>query len=196
VINLFPQTFHARPDYSVAMDGAFLDSAELTSEDPQTVVYKIKQNASWSDGTPITAADFVYLWKNSNGSDPEIDTSTTADYDRIRSVKGSEGNKTVTVVFREPFADWKSLFGNSGQILPSHYVKDRKGGWNTGLDTNPEKIPSGGPFMVEDYTRGQSLTLVRNDKYWGPSPTSTQSCSGSCPSRPPSRPPCRTTRST
>jgi peptide/nickel transport system substrate-binding protein len=53
-------------------------------------------------------------------------------------------------------------------ILPAHYVQKQPGGWNTGLDKNPETIPSGGPFKVDNYTQGQSLTLVRNDKYWGP----------------------------
>jgi peptide/nickel transport system substrate-binding protein len=167
VIGLYPQTFHARPDYSVRMDAAFLDSAELTSTNPQTVVYRIKPDAAWSDGTPITADDFRYLWRNSSGSDRHIDVATTAGYDRIKSVTGSDGGKTVTVVFEQPFADWRSLFGNSGQILPSHYVKRQPGGWNTGLDKHPERIPSGGPFKVERYRPGESLTLVRNDRYYG-----------------------------
>src|SRR4029450_13021319 len=66
---------------------------------------------------------------------------------------------------KSPFADWKGMFTG---IVPAHFVQKQPGGWNTGLDKNPEKIPSGGPFMVKDYTQGQSLTLVRNDKYWGP----------------------------
>ena len=63
VINMFPFAFHAQPDFTVKMDEAFLDSAEQTSEDPQTIVYKIKENAIWSDDTPITADDFVYFWE-------------------------------------------------------------------------------------------------------------------------------------
>ena len=38
------------------------------SEDPQTIVYKIKQNAVWSDDTPVSADDFIYFWENSNGT--------------------------------------------------------------------------------------------------------------------------------
>src|ERR671928_229814 len=48
VVGMFPFTFHAQPDFTVKMDDAFLDSAEQTSEDPQTIVYKIKQEAIWS----------------------------------------------------------------------------------------------------------------------------------------------------
>jgi peptide/nickel transport system substrate-binding protein len=164
-INMFPQAFHAQPDFTVKIDDAFLDSAEQTSEDPQTIVYKIKQEAVWSDDTPITADDFIYFWKNQNGTIKDNDVASTTGYDQIKSVTGSDNGKTVTVVFKEPYADWKGLFVG---VLPAHYVKERPGKWNTGLDKDPEKIPSGGWFKVQNYTPGQSLTLVRNDKYFGP----------------------------
>jgi peptide/nickel transport system substrate-binding protein len=165
VVGMFPFTFHAQPDFTVKMDDAFLDSAEQTSEDPQTIVYKIKENAIWSDDTPITADDFVYFWEQQNGSIKDNDVASTTGYDQIKSVEGSDNGKTVTVVFKDPYADWKGLFTG---ILPAHYVKERPGGWNTGLDKEPEKIPVGGWFKVENYTAGQSLTLARNDKYFGP----------------------------
>ena len=164
VINMYPQAFHSQPDFTVKLNEEFLDSAEQTSTDPQTIVYKIKQNAIWSDDTPVSADDFIYFWENQNGSIKDNDVASTAGYDQIESVEGSDNGKTVTVVFKKPFADWQGLFS---QILPSHYIKDRPGGWNTGLDKEPEKIPSAGWFKVENYTPGQSLTMTRNDKYYG-----------------------------
>ena len=164
VVGMFPFTFHAQPDFTVKMDDAFLDSAEQTSDDPQTIVYKIKQDAVWSDGTPVSADDFIYNWKQQNGSIKDNDVASTTGYDQIQSVEGSDNGKTVTVVYKTPFTDWKGLFTG---ILPAHYVEKRPGKWNTGLDKDPEKIPSAGPFMVQNYTAGQSLTMVRNDKYWG-----------------------------
>src|SRR4029450_5167918 len=68
---------------------------------------------------------------------------------------------------QDPLADWKSMFASGNFILPAHYVEKTPGGWNTGLKKNPEKIPSGGWFKIQNWTQGQSLTLVRNDKYWG-----------------------------
>ena len=164
VINIFPQPFHAQPDFTVKMDDALLDSAEQTSDDPQTVVYKIKQDAVWSDGTPFSADDFIYNWKQQNGSIKDNDVASTTGYDQVKSIEGSDNGKTVTMVFKTPFADWKGMFTG---MVPGHYIEKQPGKWNTGLDKNPEKIPSAGPFMVKDYTQGQSLTLVRNDKYWG-----------------------------
>jgi peptide/nickel transport system substrate-binding protein len=162
---MFPPVFRLHPDYSVQLNNELMDSAEQTSADPQTIVYKIKQEAVWSDGTPVSADDFIYLWKNLNGSVKDNDVASTTGYDQIKSVKGSDDGKTVTVVFAEPFTDWKSLFYG---LLPAHYMEKVAGGWNTGLDKNPEKIPVNGPFKVSTWEQGQSLTLVRNDRYFGP----------------------------
>jgi peptide/nickel transport system substrate-binding protein len=167
VINMFPVAFHLTPDFKVTLNEDLLESAEQTSEDPQTIVYKIKPNAVWSDDTPVSADDFIYLWKNLNGTIKTNDVSSTTGYDQMESVEGSDNGKTVTVVFKDPFRDWKSMFASGNYILPAHYVEKQSGGWNTGLDKNPENMPSAGWFKVENYTPGQSLTMVRNDKYFG-----------------------------
>jgi peptide/nickel transport system substrate-binding protein len=164
-INMFPPVFRLHPDYSVQLNKELMDSAEQTSTDPQTIVYKIKPEAVWSDGTPVSADDFVYVWKNLNGSIKGNDVAATTGYDQIESVKGSDNGKTVTVVFSEPFTDWKSLFYG---LLPAEYMAKVPGGWNTGLDKSPEKIPVNGPYAVSAWEQGQSLTLARDDKYFGP----------------------------
>jgi peptide/nickel transport system substrate-binding protein len=166
VVNrVYPSVFHANPDYTVSLDSDLMESAELTSQDPQTITYKIKPAAVWSDGVPVNADDFVYMWESSNGRNKHNDVATTTGYEDIKSVTGSDNGKTVTVVFKHKFTDWKSLF--SQVIVPAHYAKAQPGGWNTGFDKNPEKIPSAGPYKIESYTQDQSLTLSKNDKYWG-----------------------------
>ncbi|HEV8167186.1 MAG TPA: ABC transporter family substrate-binding protein [Actinomycetota bacterium] len=170
MIQVLPQACHLTPDFGVQMNSDLLDSWEQTSSNPHTVVYKIKQNASWSDGTPVSADDFIYLWKNLNGTIKDNDVASTTGYDQIKSVTGSDNGKTVTIVFKTPFSDWKSLFCSGNFIMPAHYMEKQPGGWNDGADKNPEKIPSAGPFVVENYTPGQSLTLKKNDKYYGKKP--------------------------
>jgi peptide/nickel transport system substrate-binding protein len=170
MINVLPQACHQTPDFGVQMNSDLLASWEQTSDNPHTVVYKIKPNASWSDGTPVSADDFIYMWKNLNGSIKDNDVATTTGYDQMKSVTGSDNGKTVTVVYKTPFADWKSMFCSGSYILPAHYIGKQPGGWNTGMDKNPEKVPSAGPFVVKNYTPGQSLTIVRNDKYFGAKP--------------------------
>ena len=166
VIAVYPQAFRALPSFEVVKDDNVLESAEQTEDEPQTIVYKINKEAVWSDGTPITAKDFEYRWKNSNGTNKDIDIDSTTGYEDIESVTGSgSDNKTVTVVFKKPFVDWKSLFSN---ILPAHIMETTPGGWNEGLANPPTW--SAGPFKISNYTKDQSLTLVPNEKWWGPKP--------------------------
>jgi peptide/nickel transport system substrate-binding protein len=164
-VTMYPSVFRIQPDFTVQLDTTFMTSAQLTSHDPQTITYQIRPDARWSDGTPISATDFIYLWENLNGENPKIDANTNVGYDRIKQVTGSADGKTVTVVFNQNFADWQSLFGS---LLPAHYVRRQPGGWNRGLDRSPERIPSGGPFRLAGFRRGETVTLERNDHYWGP----------------------------
>jgi peptide/nickel transport system substrate-binding protein len=162
--NVYPSVFRPQPDFSVRLDSELMEGAELTAEEPQTVTYRIRGDAVWSDGTPISDDDFADLWRRSNGSDRRVDVVSTTGYQDIERVTGSPDGRTVTVRFTRPFADWRSLFAN---LLPSHHMERQPGGWKTGLDRRPEQIPSGGPFQIARHDREQSLTLERNPRYWG-----------------------------
>jgi len=167
VVNgIFPTAFIQLPDFTVRMNTDLLDSAQVTKTSPQTVVYKIKPNASWSDGKPISADDFVYNWRTQNGSDPDYDAATSTGYEDITSVQGSDGGKTVTVTFGKPFADWQSLFA---VLLPAH-VMTSQGDPHKTFNEGPMAIAkvSGGPFVLDNANPDQQVTLRRNDRYYGP----------------------------
>lgn len=140
--------------------------AELIDTAPQTVVYHIAPKATWSDGVPITAADFIYDWKMQlRVGDSLPPTDPVAGYRDITSIRGSNHDKTVTVVFAKPYADWQSLFTN---LIPAHIGKNLQG-WNrafSGFD--PKRVLSGGPFEITKDVPGSELVLSRNPHYWGP----------------------------
>lgn len=175
---VLPYTFYGTPDLNAAMNEDLLESAEQTSDDPLTIVYKIKQEAVWSDGTPITAEDFIYNWKVQNGTDcKDCATASTAGYDQVKSVTGSDDGKTVTVVFDRPFADWKQNWGSGGAMYPAHIAAehgdlDTPKGLASSFKWFDENIPtySAGPYKVDKFVKNQSVTLVPNDKFWGQKP--------------------------
>jgi peptide/nickel transport system substrate-binding protein len=174
VIRVLPQTFFIQPDFTIKYD------KDLLSEEPkaetvngkQVVTFKLKPEAVWSDGTPISADDFEYLWKSVNGKG--YDVASTAGFEQIESVAGQGSDKkTVMVTFSKPFADWQGLFTN---ILPAHYMKAQeskyggaKGAWEKAIK---ESLPvSGGPWLIKSFDRtSKVVTLIRNDKYWGQKP--------------------------
>ena len=164
---LLPSVFKTHPDFTPQLDKDLMVSAELTKPEPETIVYKIKPGAKWSDGVPVDAKDFIFNYKAQNGTDKKFDVASTTGYEDVASVTGSDTDKTVTVVFKKKFAEWKSLFSN---LIPAHIVqKDPKGieeGWNNGF--NKMMPVSAGPFKFQAYKPTESLTLVRNDAYFGP----------------------------
>lgn len=173
---ILPGAFVLQPDgVTGTVNHDLLTSVEQTRAAPQTIVYQIDPAATWSDGTPITAADFVYNWHVADGKHcPQCQTAT-AGYDQISSVTGSEQNRTVTVVFARPFTDWRMLFS---AILPAH-VANRYGsidtpaglakGFNTGLVQNPPDW-SGGPMVISQVKGQSSIVEKPNPKWWGTKP--------------------------
>jgi peptide/nickel transport system substrate-binding protein len=167
---VWPQVFLLDPQGVPQLDTNFVKTAELDRLAPQTIVYQIDDKATWSDGVPITADDFVYNWEAQSG-DPTytdvgghpFDALSTAGYSQIQSITGSNRGKTVTVVFKTPYGDWKSLFNN---LIPAHIA--RTVGWNTGFDAFGPAVISGGPYLVQSDTPGQQIVLARNPRYWGP----------------------------
>ena len=172
--NVWPGVFIIEPDLKPHLNTSFVTSARVTSTSPQTVVYQINPKAVWSDGTPINADDFIYNWQAQSGDSTYTDLggkpyepATTTGFQSIKSVTGSNNGKTVTVVFAQPFGDWQSLFT---PMIPAHIAKSV--GFNKGFqDFGPAVQVSGGPFMIQSYTKGQDLVEVPNPHYWGARPS-------------------------
>ncbi|WP_068001838.1 ABC transporter family substrate-binding protein [Nocardia pseudobrasiliensis] len=147
-------------------DNSLMVSADVTAQEPFTITYKLQNQASWSDGAPIAAEDFRYLWQQMITQPGVVDP---AGYRLIADVASSEGGKTVTVTMNGPYPAWRELFTD---LLPSHLLKDQPGGFQRALavergliDQNPI---SGGQFRVKQADSGrEEILLERNDRYWG-----------------------------
>ncbi|OHV04202.1 ABC transporter family substrate-binding protein [Mycobacterium talmoniae] len=164
---VLPSAFRPIPDPATAtgsrweMDPTLLVSAAVTSQNPFTVTYKIRPEASWTDNAPIAADDFWYLWQQMVSQPGVVDP---AGYDLITSVQSVEGGKQAVVTFAQPYPAWRELFSN---LLPAHIVKDVPGGFPAGL---ARALPvTGGQFRVENIDpQRDAILLARNDRYWGP----------------------------
>jgi peptide/nickel transport system substrate-binding protein len=160
---VWPQPFVTDPSFTVETSG-LLESAEVQSVSPLTVVYVINADAVWSDGVPIGAADFIYAWHEHLSESAALpDSGLVAGYRDIASVVGSDGGRTVTVTFSRPFSQWQSLFAN---LVPAHIAA--RYGWSAGFARfSRARLISGGPFEVTSYSPGRELVLSRNPRYWG-----------------------------
>ena len=130
----------------------------------QVVTYQINPQAVWSDGVPITSADFAYTWDQvAHGADIFDRTG----YDQIASVNDTDPH-TAVVTFSTPFAGWHQLFGADYGVFPSHILAghDRDDAMKDGYSW------SGGPFKIQAWDKGIDVILVPNPRYWGPKPRS------------------------
>jgi peptide/nickel transport system substrate-binding protein len=186
---VWPQAFIVNNKLQPVMNNQLLESATQTSDSPQTVVYTLNPKAVWSDGTPITADDFIYNWQAQSGNTAYTDVggkpyddASTSGYNQIQSVVGSNpsggaacapgstadrnvglcpNGRTITVTFKPSFTDWRAIFTD---IVPAHIA--RTVGWNTGF-VGPTQAISGSWYTISSYNENQSLVLTRNPSYWG-----------------------------
>jgi peptide/nickel transport system substrate-binding protein len=169
-----PRVFVVQPDLKPALNTEVVTSATVAKSSPQTIVYQVNPKAVWSDGVPINADDFIYVWHALSGNPKFKDVggkpflpNTTSGYNQIASVTGSNGGKTVTVVFSKPYGDWQALFSQNIPLLPSHIAQ--RVGFDSGFQSfGPSVQVSGGPYEIQSYTKGEDLVEVRNPHYWGP----------------------------
>lgn len=156
---LLPSVFRSNEKGVPTLDETVMKSAKVISEEPFTVAYEIRPDASWSDGAPIAVEDFAYLADAMKNQPGVVDP---AGYRLISSIDPGAGGKRVEVTFTEPYPGWKTLFDN---LLPAHLLKDAPGGWQGALQNS---FPAyGGPFSIKslDNARGE-IILERNERYW------------------------------
>jgi peptide/nickel transport system substrate-binding protein len=184
---LLPQTYEIQPDFTVKWNQELLteEPTSTVNGNTQTVTYKLKPEAVWSDGQPITADDFNLSWRLQKSSDPAkggcADLLSTSGYEQITDVTGADNGKTVSVTYSPPFADWQSSFaGNNSPLFPAHIMDkptpealcaETSAGWPI-ADGLPSDI-SGGPWQLkkENINVGaQTVVLTPNEKYWGDKP--------------------------
>lgn len=160
---LLPSVFHPAAEGDSekrVLDSTVMSAAKVTSTEPFTVSYQIRDDASWSDGAPIAVEDFIYL---AEAMKTRPGVANPAGYRLISDIRSSDGGKHVEVEFAAPYPAWRTLFGN---LLPAHLLKDAPGGWANAL--SGEFPAYGGPFAIKsiDMARGE-IVLQRNERYWG-----------------------------
>lgn len=145
-------------------------ASELMASEPTTklvggkqrITYELSPDAVWSDGEPITSKDLKYTALQIRDGKDIVDKTG---YRLIESVQTPDA-KTAVVTLKKPFVEWKALFSGFSCVLPSHLLagKDRNKEMRNGYSW------SGGPWKMESWKRGASVTLVPNERFWGKKP--------------------------
>ncbi|MFB7606778.1 ABC transporter family substrate-binding protein [Streptomyces gardneri] len=143
----------------------YLESAQVVETEPkQVVLYKLHQQAVWSDGREIGAPDFVAQWRALSGRDTAYWTARNSGYERIEKIERGKNDLEVRVTFAKPYADWQSLFT---PLYPKQ-VMGSPNAFNDGARTTLKA--TAGPFLLKSIDRKSGdVTLARNPRWWGQS---------------------------
>jgi peptide/nickel transport system substrate-binding protein len=130
---------------------------KLLQKEPLKASMKYKANANWSDGKPVTGADFLATYKTI--MNPNWDITSREGWEDIAKVQVK--GKSVTVTFKKgrAYAAWDVLMGNS--LVPAHKVagQDFNKLWSDSIDI------SSGPFKFQSWQKGTQLTIVKNPAF-------------------------------
>ena len=143
------------------------------SGDGTVYTFRLKGNAKWSDGTEITADDFVFSYKRM--LDPQSGTrGASALFPVLNATSISRGERpvdslgvaaidprTLEITLEGPAPYFVSLLASySNAPVPSHVIEEHGRKW-----TQPGTMVTNGAYMLEEVVTNTYYRLVRNPHY-------------------------------
>lgn len=150
--------------------------SHTVSDDNMTYTFTLRDNAKWSDGTPVTAGDFVYAWQRA--VDPDL-ASPYAWYMELMSIdNGAEiinggapitdlgvsapDETTLVVQLSQPLPYFAKMVSHATTFPAPRWVIEEHGAqW-----TRPENIVSNGAYVLTQHVPKERAVRSRNAMYW------------------------------
>ena len=133
------------------------DGDVTLDRDELTVTWTIRDEAVWSDGVPVSGADFAFTLEATLGF------TECAGLGEIRSLFGFDiqnvTDKSISITMPGPTVAYETMFA---AVLPAHATDE------TAVCTDDgSSWPSAGPFLVGRFD-DETVELVTNTNYWRP----------------------------
>ncbi len=170
-VNLFAGLYTYDAEGNLQPDLADHSNPYTLSDDGLTYTFTLQGGLKWSDGTPVTTADFVYSW-NRVAAD-----LTAADYqymfdiiarndDGTLNVK-ADGNK-LTVVLKAPCAYFLDLCAFPAYLPVPQAQVEAASDWQTnpGSWAAEAGFVTNGAYTVSEWKHNESMVLTKNPNYY------------------------------
>jgi ABC-type transport system substrate-binding protein/DNA-binding SARP family transcriptional activator len=139
-------------------------------------VFHLRDDVFWSDGAPVTAGDFVFAWRRAldpiRGSSAShilfdvkgaVALNQSREPDAVQLGVTALDPLTLRIELEQPTTYFLYVVTHGATApVPVHAVKALGEGW-----AEPENIITNGPFRLESWTKGRSLSFGRNPTYHG-----------------------------
>ncbi|RIY33593.1 hypothetical protein CJP74_01630 [Psittacicella melopsittaci] len=146
------------------------------SKDGLTWTFNLRKNATWSNGKPITASDYVYSWQRL--TDPKTgapygDYLATANVVNALQVNHGElapselgvkavDDYTLEVKLTQPTPWFAQMLALAVLVpLPQETIAKHGDSW-----TNPDNIVTSGPFLLKTYLVNNTMDFEKNEKHF------------------------------
>ena len=146
-----------------------LATAWQISPDGLTYTFTLRDGVRFSDGVPVTIEDVKYSFDLPMNT--EVDAARLrVGLEKIKSIQIKGANQIIFEI-KEPYYQTLDMLGTQN-IIPKHFYEKHS---IHDINTKPGLLMGSGPYRVsvggENWTPGIQLELVRNEFYWGLSPT-------------------------
>ncbi|EKQ0890873.1 oligopeptide ABC transporter substrate-binding protein OppA [Salmonella enterica] len=146
------------------------------NKDFKVWTFHLRKNAKWSDGTPVTAHDFVYSWQRLADPNTASPYASYLQYGHIANIDDIIAGKkpatdlgvkalddhTFEVTLSEPVPYfYKLLVHPSVSPVPKSAVEKFGDKW-----TQPANIVTNGAYKLKNWVVNERIVLERNPQYW------------------------------
>jgi microcin C transport system substrate-binding protein len=146
--------------------GAYGLLAEAVSypDDFSSVSYRLRAEAKWHDGMPVTPEDVIFSFDASKKNSPQL----AAYYRHVVKVEKT-GEREVTFTFDGPGNRELPQIVGEIMVLPKHWWEGTdKNGKKRDVGTNTLEPPLGSSaYRIKDFTAGRTIVYERVNDYWG-----------------------------
>lgn len=156
VVQVVESLLYINPDGSVSP----MLAKSWECVDDKTYVYEIRDDVTFSDGTPMTVDDVIFSMERNMGDGS--DSYVAWMFDSVDSIEKT-GDWEITVHLKNPDAFWQYVPATTGgAVISEAYYNEHKDNFGTASGG----ILATGAYKFDHWTNGSEIVLTENENYW------------------------------
>lgn len=161
---LIYETLMTKSQDEVVTEYGLLAEAAAHPDDFSSVTYRLRKEARWHDGKPVTPEDVIFSLEVLKQYSPMY-----ASYYKHVVKAEKSGERDIKFSFDGPGNRELPTIVGELSVLPKHYWEgtDSQGRKRDISATTLEPPLGSGPYRIKDFVAGRSVTLERVKDYWG-----------------------------
>ena len=163
-VDLTSDTLMASAMDEVSTEYGLLAESMNYPDDFSSVTYRLRANAKWHDGKPVTPEDVIFSFDAYKKNSPQM----SAYYRHVTKAEKT-GERDITFTFDQPGNRELPQIVGQLTVLPKHWWEgtDKNGNKRDVAATTLEPPLGNGAYRVKDFVPGRTVTYERVKDYWG-----------------------------